>query len=221
MWGAVHVRRRGRLCVVARRLTLSGTVLALAGELASANPQRPNWPQLHSIPISIHGSARPIAGWIEFCRRVPTECDVRSDEATTITLTDEVWNLIVTTNKGVNATIEPLTDEAHWGLADRWDLAEDGHGDCEDYQLLKRKLLAEKGLPRRAMRMTVVLDDYLEGHAVLMIRTDLGDFVLDNRTSFVLPWTETGYLFLTREGDDAQTWVSLGGVGSPRATAVR
>jgi predicted transglutaminase-like cysteine proteinase len=39
----------------------------------------------------------------------------------------------------------------------RGNLAEDGFGDCEDYQLLKRHLLAEAGLPRRAMRMTVVV----------------------------------------------------------------
>ena len=75
------------------------------------------------------------------------------------------------------------------GVPDRWDLAEDGQGDCEDFQLLKRRLLAEAGLPRRAMRMTVVVDDKGEGHAVLMIRTAQGDFVLDNKTSAILPGT--------------------------------
>jgi predicted transglutaminase-like cysteine proteinase len=54
--------------------------------------------------------------------------------------------------------------------------------------LLKRKLLAERGLPRRAMRMTVVLDENRAGHAVLMVRTDRGDFILDNQRATVLPW---------------------------------
>ena len=71
------------------------------------------------------------------------------------------------------------------GVADRWDLAEDGSGDCEDFQLLKRKLLAQSGLPRRAMRMTVVIDEKGEGHAVLTLLTDRGDLVLDNKTSAV------------------------------------
>ena len=43
-------------------------------------------------------------------------------------------------------------------MPDRWDLPTTGYGDCEDMQLLKRKLLAERGLPRRAMRMTVVIN---------------------------------------------------------------
>jgi len=61
-------------------------------------------------------------------------------------------------------------------------------GDCEDYQLLKRKLLVEAGLPRRAMRMTVVIDDIDEGHALLTVRTDAGDLILDNKVDAVLPW---------------------------------
>jgi predicted transglutaminase-like cysteine proteinase len=47
--------------------------------------------------------------------------------------------------------------------------------------------------------MTVVLDDKNEGHAVLTIRTDRGDFVLDNKTDAVLPWFQTGYVFVKRE----------------------
>jgi predicted transglutaminase-like cysteine proteinase len=114
-----------------------------------------------------------------------------------------------------------VTDQEHWGLPDRWDLAEDGSGDCEDYQLLKRKLLADAGLPRRAMRMTVVIDEKNEGHAVLMVRTDRGDFVLDNKTDSVTPWFQTGYVFVKRESQDAISWVSLGGAISPTVTANR
>ena len=56
-----------------------------------------------------------------------------------------------------------------------------------------------RGLPRRAMRMTVVIDELGEGHAVLMVRTDQGDYILDNKTSSILPWDETGYVFIKRE----------------------
>jgi predicted transglutaminase-like cysteine proteinase len=122
-------------------------------------------------------------------------------------------------NRRVNKSVRSLPDRDHWGVTDRWDLAEDGSGDCEDFQLLKRKLLADAGLPRRAMRMTVVIDEVDEGHAVLMIRTDRGDFILDNKTSAVLPWSKTGYIFVKREGQDRTAWVSLGGVLSPVATA--
>ena len=54
-----------------------------------------------------------------------------------------------------------------------------------------------------------------------MIRTDRGDFILDNKTNAVLPWSETGYIFVKREGQDSTAWVSLGGALSPVATANR
>ena len=62
------------------------------------------------------------------------------------------------------------------------------------------------------MRMTVVIDELNEGHAVLMIRTDRGDYILDNKTNAVLPWDETGYVYVKREGQDSMAWTSLGGV---------
>jgi len=174
-----------------------------------------------SAAIEKNGGARPVAAWVDFCRRHPTECAVDTSEPATITMTPEVWRTILSVNRRTNARIKPKTDMEHWGIVDRWDFPEDGYGDCEDYQLLKRKLLAERGLSRRAMRMTVVIDDLGEGHAVLMIRTDRGDYILDNKTSAVLPWRDTGYTYVKREGQDSTAWVSLGGVGSPVATANR
>ena len=114
-----------------------------------------------------------------------------------------------------------MTDQDHWGEPDVWSLAEDGMGDCEDFQLLKRRQLAELGVPRRAMRMTVVIDETGEGHAVLSLLTDRGDLILDNKISAVLPWHQTGYTFIKRESGDTLAWVSLGGVTSPVMTANR
>ena len=129
--------------------------------------------------------------------------------------------MIGSVNRRVNTTVKPLTDAEHWGVPDSWDFPADGAGDCEDYQLQKRKLLVEAGLPRRAMRMTVVIDEKREGHAVMMVRTNRGDFILDNKTNAVLPWHETGYVYVKRESQDGSAWVSLGGVTSPIVTANR
>ena len=114
-----------------------------------------------------------------------------------------------------------MTDMDHWGTADKWDIPTDGYGDCEDYQLLKRKMLVQAGLPRRAMRMTVVLDEKREGHAVLTLKTNRGDLILDNKTDDVLAWRDTGYVFVKRESQDAQAGVSLGRATSPATTANR
>ncbi|MDN3591372.1 transglutaminase-like cysteine peptidase [Methylobacterium adhaesivum] len=200
------------------------TVLATAFSSTLPNAQTvaslPALPAPATLAAPV-GAARPIAAWVTFCERYAAECAINANEPTRIALTPATWNLITTVNGRVNTRIKPVTDLDHWGSADRWDLAEDGSGDCEDFQLLKRKLLAEAGLPRRAMRMTVVIDEKGEGHAVLTLITDRGDFILDNKTNTVLPWHRTGYTFIKREGTDAVAWVSLGGVTSPITTANR
>ena len=165
------------------------------------------------------GKANPTPAWIDFCRRRPSECTIDPAEPKVIALTPDVWRMLVTINRAINRRIKPITDRKHWGVVDRWDIPDDGWGDCEDYQLLKRKLLAEQGLPRRAMRMTVVQDDRGEGHAVLMVRTDRGDFILDNQRAAILPWTRTGYVFVKREGQTGRAWVSLETDASPVVTA--
>lgn len=177
-------------------------------------------PQVSS-PAIANGEVRPLAAWVDFCERYPAECAVDVAEPASIALSARLWRTIVSVNRRVNASVRAVTDQDHWGVVDRWDFAEDGMGDCEDFQVLKRRILAEAGLPRRAMRMTVVIDEKGEGHAVLMVRTDRGDFILDNKTSTVLPWEQTGYVFVKREGQDGLAWVSLNGVKSPTTTANR
>jgi predicted transglutaminase-like cysteine proteinase len=165
--------------------------------------------------------ARPILGWVKFCQEFPSECAVNTAEPAVVKLDSATWNTIVAINRRVNARIKPITDKDHWNLVDRWEFPDDGMGDCEDYQLLKRRMLVERGIPRRAMRMTVVIDELGEGHAVLMVRTDRGDFILDNKTSAVLPWSQTGYVYVKRESQDSVAWVSLSGQSSPTTTANR
>jgi predicted transglutaminase-like cysteine proteinase len=210
-------RRLSRARRAAAALAL--TALGFAG-MATAQAQT-----LASLPSEVgarvQGEARPIAAWVTFCQSYAAECAVDRSEPARISLTPSTWATIVSVNRRVNKAVEPMTDQEHLHVADRWDLAEDGIGDCEDFQLLKRHLLAEAGLPRRAMRMTVVIDEKGEGHAVLTLITDRGDLVLDNKTSAILPWHKTGYVFIKRESQDAVAWVSLGGVTSPVTTANR
>ena len=174
-----------------------------------------------SVAAMPAGEARPLAAWSAFCQAYAAECAIARSEPARIALSPATWSTILTVNRRINRSLRAITDTEHWGRPDRWDLAEDGAGDCEDFQLLKRKVLSEAGLPRRAMRMTVVIDEKGEGHAVLTLITDRGDFVLDNKTSDVVPWHRTGYVFIKRESGDAVAWISLGGVTSPVTTANR
>ncbi|HEY8383788.1 MAG TPA: transglutaminase-like cysteine peptidase [Microvirga sp.] len=197
---------------------MAGAVLLASGPVLA---QPANVLPTAFAAAQVSGETRPVPAWLRFCEAQPSECQVDTAEPETVKLTRQVWQQMIAVNAKVNGSIRPLTDDDHWGVADSWGYPTDGYGDCEDYQLLKRKLLAEGGLPRRAMRMTVVIDEKGEGHAVLMIRTDRGDFILDNKSSSILPWYQTGYIFVKREGQDGSTWASLGGVMSPTTTANR
>ncbi len=94
-----------------------------------------------------------------------------------------------------------------------WTLPET-YGDCEDYVLLKRKWLVERGWPTGDLLITVVFDEVGDGHAVLLARTSGGEFVLDNKTDVVRRWQETAYRYVKRQSvEDPNRWVS---VGDPR-----
>ena len=99
-------------------------------------------------------------------------------------------------------------------------LATDGHGDCGDYALLKRKLLLQAAWPRQALLITVVRDRNGDGHAVLSVKTDKGEFILHNQNPEILLWSETGYRFVKRQSQsDPNPWIGLGDPRPAIATA--
>jgi predicted transglutaminase-like cysteine proteinase len=133
-------------------------------------------------------------------------------------MTQTAWRDLVRVNRWVNDNIKPMTDMEHWGVVEKWSYPTDGYGDCEDYVLLKRKMLIDAGWTREALLITVVRDKKNEGHAVLTVKTDKGEFILDNQNEDIVAWTETGYRFVKRQSQtDANVWVSL---GDPRPAVV-
>ncbi len=99
-------------------------------------------------------------------------------------------------NSSVNARVRPLSDRRQYGTEEVWDLPTRRGGDCEDFVLLKKKQLVEAGLPPQDLLIATVLDRNRGAHAVLVLRTERGDFVLDNLRNRVTTWQETGYSFL-------------------------
>jgi predicted transglutaminase-like cysteine proteinase len=181
---------------------LAGAMLASVG-MARADVKQP-------IYVSVGETARPPIGWIEFCNEHPKECTNSASQPRDVVLTPQAWRDLVRVNKWVNDTIKPLTDLEHWGVVERWSFPDDGKGDCEDYVLLKRRMLMQAGWPREALLVTVVRDKKGEGHAVLTVRTDRGDFILDNQAEDVLLWSETGYRFVKRQSQgNPNLWVAL------------
>jgi predicted transglutaminase-like cysteine proteinase len=197
-----------------------GTVLiaALAVCVFNAFPATAGSERLTHIPVS--GVTRPPIGWIELCVRQPGECTGVTTAPRDVVLTQTHWDDGVRVNKLVNERIKPLTDLEHWGVAERWSYPDDGYGDCEDYVLLKRRMLIQSGWPREALLVTIVRDKNDESHAVLTVTTDNGDYVLDNQNKRILLWWKTGYRFVKRQSrSDPNVWVSLGNTRPAIATA--
>ena len=150
-------------------------------------------------------------GWVDFCNRYSSDCDVEPLSAVDVDLTAGAMKDLERVNRQVNAAIKPETDMDHWGVVDRWDYPMDGRGDCEDYALLKRKILMSAGYPRQALLMTVVKDHEGEGHAILTVKTNRGEYVLDNLDDRVMAWSDTGYTFIKRQSQEAPNlWQSIG-----------
>jgi predicted transglutaminase-like cysteine proteinase len=168
-------------------------------------------PQVQKVAfMTAFGDTLPPIGYVTFCRENRDECRPGRRFADRIQLTSSKFREIVGINNDVNKAIAPVTDLELYGQPEVWSYPADNRGDCEDYVLLKRKKLIERGFPESTLLITVVRDENNEGHAILTVRTDKGDFVLDNKRREVMRWAETPYTFVKRQSErNPLVWISL------------
>ena len=91
-----------------------------------------------------------------------------------------------------------------------WRLPLDGHGDCEDYALQKRKHL--RGFYpafAAAFRIALVTSETGQGHAVLTVHTFDGVYVLDNRYLHVQAWKAPPYKWHRLEQPGKSQWLLI------------
>lgn len=182
---------------------------ALATELSSLEPRQTE----NAMAMGEYGDTLPPVGYVKFCAAFPDDCrsytESQLEQSGRLSMTPALWNTLYKVNAFVNHKIKPMTDMELYGEAERWTYPTTA-GDCEDYLLLKKKKLQTLGLPPRALRITVVLDEHGEGHAVLTATTEDGDYMLDNRRDDILLWNDTHYTFLKRQSEkDPRKWVAL------------
>lgn len=148
-------------------------------------------------------------GHAEFCVTRPNECAMQVSVTDAMPLDNARWQQLLTVNANANASIVPVTDAQLYQTEEFWTYPR-GYGDCEDYVLEKRRNLVALGWPASSLLITVVRQSNGEGHAVLMVRTDRGDLVLDNQDGLIKLWNETPYQFLKRQSQShAGHWVDL------------
>ena len=187
------------------------TVLALP---ANAGPER-------LVHISVADVSRPPVGWIEFCADNPRDCAGRPTMPRDVVLSTPAWKELVRINLWVNS---------HDQADDRPRTLRRGREMVLPRGRLRRLRglraaqapHADRSRAGRARRcsITVVRDRQGDGHAVLTVKTDKGEFILDNQNDEILLWSDTGYRFVKRQSQaDPNVWISLGDPRAAPATA--
>lgn len=188
-----------RALAVALAATLGCTASALAGQINFANAAFAPVSGQTSVPIGHH----------EFCKLHGSECGAFDRVVDAVALDEGRWQQLVDINNAFNRDIVPVTDLDFYQVDEHWTYPA-GYGDCEDFVLAKRRQLIEAGWEPSTLLMAVVRERNGNGHAVLMVRTDRGDLVLDNQDGMVRVWTETPYQYIKRQSQEhAAVWVDI------------
>lgn len=169
---------------------LAGFGVVLATSAASAHAA--------SAQMMVAGRTSQPIGHYEYCKINRADCSLVSRSTRPVKLTRERWADLVEINDFANNTVTPVTDLEYYGVEEHW-VQPGRYGDCEDYALMKRRMLMARGWPASSLLITVVRQPNGDGHAVLTVRTDRADYVLDNLEHRILQWNETEYTFLKRQ----------------------
>ncbi|MFV2091595.1 MAG: transglutaminase-like cysteine peptidase [Hyphomicrobiales bacterium] len=149
----------------------------------------------------------PIAH-IVFCMSYKSECR-RGVSIGWTAMNPTRWRDLETMNTRINRSIDPVSDASNSGKIDVWTIGEK-RGDCEEYAIAKRAALITRGWLPASVLLAVVLDKRAQGHAVVVVRTDQGDFVLDNLTAKIRAWNKTGYTWVKQQSSgDPRIWVRI------------
>ncbi|WP_102223614.1 transglutaminase-like cysteine peptidase [Acidimangrovimonas sediminis] len=182
-----------RLSVMVRKMSFC-LALVLAAPAAILAPDA-----AHAVDpghLILRERAPTPRGFAGLCGQYPWLCAVTRGPAAPDTRTLALAQRI---NLRVNRGVPQIDDAVQYGVADHWALPTARGGDCEDLAMLKKKELVALGVPPQSLLLATVLDRQRENHAVLVLRTRQGDYVLDNLDNTLLPWAQTGYTFLAMQ----------------------
>ena len=152
----------------------------------------------------------PPMGYISFCINDPKQCEGGTDAPVNMAMTPARWNELNTVNDYVNSSIRQISDQDNYGVSEDWSYPNANGGDCEDLALLKRKMLIEHGWSPSDLLVAVVREWNGAGHAILVVDTDKGEYVLDNKNWAIVSWNEAPYTWIKRQSRERPyVWVNL------------
>lgn len=155
-------------------------------------------------PPAFAQSVRTPAGAANLCAEYPWACDAAG--STSALQGAALFKLARSVNRDVNHRIKERGDRAQYGVAEKWTLPVNA-GDCEDFALLKMRLLIDKGVSPRDLRLAQVMKRNVPSHVVLLLRTGPSEeYVLDSLSSKVTRRSASNYVFLKQQNraDPAQ-----------------
>jgi predicted transglutaminase-like cysteine proteinase len=140
--------------------------------------------------------ARTPAGAGKLCIDYPWACSAArsgtSDPAAILELAKSV-------NAKVNHRIREVSDRAQYGVEEKWTLPKNA-GDCEDFALLKMRMLIDQGVAPANLRLAQVMKRNVPSHVVLLVRTaESEEYVLDSLSGSIAPRSASSYVFLKQQ----------------------
>ncbi len=190
---------------------ITNTINGLVAEHPSVTPDP-------AVTFVARGNAMPTGaetsppfGFVGFCQRHPEDCIGNTARPAALQLTDQRWNELQQVNQHVNTSVTPVEDADLYNTPEWWAYPSASGGDCEDFVLLKRRELMERGWPADSLLISVVKEPNGAGHAVLLVVTTEGEYVLDNKTRHIRLWQETPYTWVKRQSrHHPYVWVRTG-----------
>ena len=145
----------------------------------------------------------------------PAKVTAPTPEPDRVTFRSAAWRTVEQVNDDVNARLRPADDWRAFGEENHWALPfEEGlrpQGNCKHFALEKQHALIAAGVPKDALSVAIVRTDQGQNHAVLLVRTDKGDYVLDNLTPWINQWHQTRYTWVERQAwGKALIWADMG-----------
>lgn len=181
--------------------TLAIAMLGSVPVKANISPNAANITSIQNI-VERRSTSAPL-GFQIFCLKNASHC--RSNSRASTNYSSSLMQAMNRVNRQVNRSIRGQNDR----VGDTWSINV-RRGDCEDYVLAKRASLIRMGVPSGALRIATAHTRWGAPHAVLVVRTNRGDYVLDNLTGSVKQWNQTGLRLIAMSGSNPLRWKTVG-----------
>ena len=171
-----------------------------AGDVAGSAVETQAGAMVAFAAMAADEAASPVEPTVTITAPVTAKVDEPAEASVPVFAFDRAgWKLVNGVNRRVNRSVRQTADSRLYGVEDFWTLPGAGRGDCEDFVLAKREALIEAGVPAEVLSIAIVETRWGESHAVLLLASDRGEYVLDSLSPWVSRWDRLDYAWKERQ----------------------